>query len=145
MLIDKIKSAFRSEKQIISIALLFIMFGTLIELYLINHYEDILQLIPILIIIIALINLFFLFFRVSNTSKKLFKFILVLVSFVGLFGFILHMKANYEFEQEMRPSSNWTDLFVESLSGALPTLAPLSMVVLSLIGYSYLIILNHNK
>ena len=60
MLIDKIKSAFRSEKQIISIALLFIMFGTLIELYLINHYEDILQLIPILIIIIALINLFFL-------------------------------------------------------------------------------------
>ena len=145
MLIDKIKSAFRSEKQIIFIALLFIMFGTLIELYLINHYEDILQLIPILIIIIALINLFFLFFRVSKTSKKLFKFILVLVSFVGLFGFILHLKANYEFEQEMRPSSNWTDLFVESLSGALPVIAPLSMIILSLIGYSYLIILNQSK
>ena len=145
MLIDKIKSAFRSEKQVISLALLFIMFGTLIELYLINHYEDILQLIPILIIIIALLNLFFLFFRVSKTSKKLFKFILVLVSFVGLFGFILHLKANYEFEQEMRPSSNWTDLFVESLSGALPVIAPLSMIILSLIGYSYLIILNQIK
>lgn len=80
MFFDKIKSAFRSEKQVITLALLFIMFGTLIELYLINHYEDILQLIPILIISIALINLFYLFFRVSKTSKKLFKFVLVLVA-----------------------------------------------------------------
>ena len=70
MFFDKIKSAFRSEKQVISLALLFIMFGTLIELYLINHYEDILQLIPILIIIIALINLFFFFLEFQKPQKN---------------------------------------------------------------------------
>ncbi len=53
-------------------------------------------------------------------------------------GFILHMKSNYEFELEMKPSEKSWNLILESFSGALPALAPFSLVVLSIIGYSYL-------
>jgi len=37
------------------------------------------------------------------------------------------------------------ELFLESISGAFPVLAPLSMVVLALIGYSYLILINQKQ
>ncbi|MDX1314396.1 MAG: hypothetical protein R3356_02740, partial [Eudoraea sp.] len=46
---------------------------------------------------------------------------------------------------EMTPSAKGWDLFVESLSGALPALAPGSMIVLALIGYSYLILLKQKN
>ena len=45
----------------------------------------------------------------------------------------------------MRPNSNSLDLFIESLSGALPALAPLNLVLLAMVGYSYLLTVNQNK
>ncbi|NNE33174.1 MAG: hypothetical protein HKN40_12480 [Winogradskyella sp.] len=74
-----------------------------------------------------------------------FKSILVITALSGFYGVYLHLVANFEFEKEIKPTaSNW-DLFLESLSGALPTLAPFSMVVLALIGYSYLITINQKQ
>ena len=52
---------------------------------------------------------------------------------------------NFEFEQEMKPTAKTWDLFVESLSGAFPALAPLTLIILSLIGYTYLKLINHKK
>ena len=141
----KSKTELYSAKHVILLALLFFMLGTLLELYLLGHFQDTLQLIPIFSIGIALINVLVLFFRISKLTTTLFKLILVLTSLFGIYGVVLHLKANYEFEQDMKPTANSWDLFSESLSGALPTLAPLSMVVLALIGYSYLILLNQKQ
>ena len=60
-------------------------------------------------------------------------------------GVVLHLNSNYEFEKEMKPSSDSWVLFVESLSGALPALAPLNLVILSMVGYSYILILKQNQ
>ena len=132
-------------KRIILLIFAFMTVGILFELYLLEHFEDSLQLIPITLIAIAMALFIVLQFKQTRVFFSIFKLSLIAISLSGFYGVFLHLSGNFEFEQEMRPSSNWTDLFVESLSGALPTLAPLSMVVLSLIGYSYLIILNHNK
>ena len=132
-------------KRVILLALLFMLFGTLMELYLLDHYEDTLQLIPALCIGGALINLFVLFFRRSQVIINLFKLVLVLTSLSGIYGAFLHLQANYEFEQDMKPTANFWELFSESLSGALPTLAPMSMIVLALIGYSYLILIKQQN
>ncbi|MDC0001683.1 hypothetical protein OAD76_00055 [Flavobacteriaceae bacterium] len=133
-------------KQVIVLALLFMMIGTLLELYLLDHYEDTWQLIPILCIGAALVNLFILFFRRSQVVITLFKLVLVLTSFSGIYGVVLHLQANYEFEQDMKPTAYFWELFSESLSGALPTLAPMSLLVLAFIGYSYLILIKqHNE
>ncbi|MEM8506454.1 MAG: hypothetical protein AAF717_01440 [Bacteroidota bacterium] len=130
-------------RQVILTALLFLLFGTALELYLLEHYEGAQQLIPLLCIGTAFLILFFLFFRRTRILKGLFKLVLVLTAMSGFYGTFLHLQANYEFELEMRPTAtNWA-LLEESMSGALPALAPCSMIVLALIGYSYLLLLKH--
>ncbi|MDC3195480.1 hypothetical protein OAT76_03645 [Flavobacteriaceae bacterium] len=143
----KVTSEKFSVKKMIVLALLFMMIGTLLELYLLDHYEDAFQLIPVLCIAISLINLIILFFKRSKIIIKLFKLVLVLTSFSGVYGVFLHLQSNFEFEQDMKPTATNWELFSESLSGALPTLAPMSMLVLAFIGYSYLILINqqHEK
>lgn len=119
--------------------------GTILELYLLNHYEDRFQLIPIVCIGFLAVNAFILVFNKSRRLKGLFKLILMVTALSGVYGVYLHLKSNFEFEVEMTPNaSNW-DLLVESLSGALPTLAPFSMIVLALLGYSYLILINQKQ
>ena len=62
---------------------------------------------------------------------------MVITALAGLYGVFLHLQANFQFEQEMTPThTNW-ELFTESLSGAIPALAPGSLVAFSIIGYSY--------
>ena len=141
----KVNSERYSLKQVIVLAFLFIMIGTLLELYLLNHYENTLQLIPVFCIAIALINSGVVFFRRSKVTSNIFKGVLLLTSLSGIYGVFLHLQANYEFEQEIKPSANFWELFLESISGAFPALAPLSMVVLALIGYSYLILINQKQ
>jgi hypothetical protein len=75
----------------------------------------------------------------------LFKVILGCTALSGIYGTFLHLRANYEFELEMKPNARDWDLFIESLSGALPTLAPGSMIVLALIGYSYILLLKQKQ
>jgi|TARA_B110000444_G_scaffold42268_1_gene38183 amino acid permease len=141
----KVNSEKYSLKHVIVLAFLFMMIGTLLELYLLNHYENILQLIPVLCIAIALINSIFIYFRRSKASNNIFKIVLFLTSISGISGVFFHLQANYEFEQEIKPTANSLELFLESISGAFPVLAPLSMVVLALIGYSYLILINQKQ
>ncbi|MDT0608239.1 hypothetical protein [Croceitalea rosinachiae] len=132
-------------KQVILTALLFMLFGTALELYLLNHFEDIEQLIPLICIAISIVFIFLLFFKKSDGLVHIFKLVLAITALSGIYGAFLHLRANYEFELEMRPTANGWSLFLESMSGALPALAPCSMIVLALIGYSYLILLKKQK
>ncbi len=142
---NKIKSRFYSLKYVILYTLIFFLLGSLTELYLIKHYEDTTQTIPIFCIGLSLASLIVLFFKVSKLTIILFKLSLFVISLVGLSGVFLHLNSNYEFEKEMRPNSNSLDLFIESLSGALPALAPLNLVLLAMVGYSYLLTIDENK
>lgn len=119
--------------------------GTVSELYLLDHYEDTLQFIPILCIGLLLLIVLVMFFYRSRFLNQVFKILLMLTALSGVYGAFLHLQANYEFELEMTPTLGGWDLFIESLSGALPALAPFSMVVLALIGYSYLILINQKQ
>jgi hypothetical protein len=139
---NKIKSRFYNLKYVILYTLIFFLFGSIIELYLIKHYEDVIQIIPIFCLGVSLGSLIILYFRVSKLTINLFKGSLSVISFVGLLGVILHLNSNFQFEKEMRPSWSTMDLFIESLSGALPALAPLNLVLLAMVGYSYVLTIN---
>ena len=134
-----------SAKQVIATALLFMMIGTAMELYLLDHYEGPLQLIPLLCIGTSLLVMLLLFFQSSTFMLGLFKVLMGITALSGVYGIFLHLRANYEFEKEMKATASDWELFIESLSGALPTLAPASMIVLALIGYSYLILLRQKQ
>ena len=142
---NKIKSKFYSLKYVILYTLIFFLLGSLTELYLIKHYEDTTQTIPIFCIGLSLASLIMLYLKVSKLTIILFKLSLFVISLVGLSGVFFHLNSNYEFEKEMRPNSTSLDLFIESLSGALPALAPLNLVLLAMVGYSYLLTIDQNK
>ncbi|MFD1064250.1 hypothetical protein ACFQ1Q_13420 [Winogradskyella litorisediminis] len=132
-------------KRIIFLAFTLMVFGTMIELLLLGHYEDVYQLIPISCIALVIIISAILYFLRTKVLKQIFKIILIITAISGLYGAYLHLSSNFEFEIEMQPTATNLDLIIESFTGALPVLAPFSMVVLALIGYSYLILINQNK
>ncbi|MTB51723.1 hypothetical protein [Lewinella sp. W8] len=132
-------------QQIIAAAILFMMVGTALELYLLDHYEGTLQLIPLLCIGATLVTVIALFFRKTPLLLGTFRVLLILTALSGVYGVFLHLRANYEFEQEMKPTAEPWDVFVESLAGALPSLAPASMIVLALIGYAYFLLLKREQ
>jgi ABC-type Fe3+-siderophore transport system permease subunit len=132
-------------KKVILSAFITMILGTVLELYLLHHYESIYQLIPILCIGAVLLTAVVLFFRRTKRVKSIFSLVLVVTALSGFYGGYLHLYANYEFEVEMRTTATTWDLVSESLSGALPTLAPFSMIVLALLGYSYLILINQKQ
>ena len=131
-------------RTVLVLALVFMLFGTALELYLLHHYESLQQAIPMICIGALLLLMALSFFSWAHGVFRFFKLALILTALSGLYGTYLHLKANYEFELEMRPTANNWDLFMESMSGALPALAPCSMIVLALIGYSYTLLLNTN-
>ena len=147
MQIKKVNSETYRLKKVLVLALLFMMIGTLLELYLLDHYEDTWQLIPILSVGTTLVTLLILFFKKTTKVVNLFKAVLILTALSGVYGVYLHLQSNFEFEQDMKPTATNLELITESLSGALPTLAPMSLVVLACIGYSYLILIQqqHEK
>jgi hypothetical protein len=55
-------------KQLILVAILFMMIGTAMELYLLDHYEGTLQLIPLLCIGATLLVMLLLFVRKTRRS-----------------------------------------------------------------------------
>ena len=142
---QNIKSLDAKITRLILIAIAFMSVGLSIELYLLEHYEGILQFIPIICVSLGLILSLVLFRFRNKTIQNLFNISLILLVASGLTGIFLHLKANYEFEKEIRPSINGMDLFMESLSGALPSLAPGSLILLALIGYSYTLLIKQQK
>ena len=143
----KVNSETYRLKKVLVLALLFMMIGSLLELYLLDHYEDSWQLIPILSVGTTLVTLLILFFKKTTKVVNLFKAVLILTALSGVYGVYLHLQSNFEFEQDMKPTASFWQLISESISGALPTLAPMSLVVLACIGYSYLILIQqqHEK
>lgn len=134
-----------SVKQLIVVALLFMMVGTITELFLLHHYEGLLQLIPIFCIGTSLILMVILLFRKNLLLMKAFSLLMGISALSGLYGTFLHLKANFEFEQEMKPTATFWDLLLESFSGALPALAPASMIVFAIIGITYITLLKQNQ
>ena len=141
----KVNSETYRLKKVLVLALLFMMIGSLLELYLLDHYEDSWQLIPILSVGTTLVTLLILFLKKTKKLINLFKAVLILTALSGVYGVYLHLQSNFEFEQDMKPTAGFWQLILESLSGALPTLAPMSLVVLACIGYSYLILIQQHE
>ena len=132
-------------RQAILGAFCFMMVGTSTELYLLDHYEDTQQLIPLLCIGVALVMVIVLWVTPRNWAIRVFQVLMGLTALSGVYGVFLHLQANYDFEREMKPTATHWESWLESLSGALPALAPGSMIALALVGYASLLLLKRNR
>ncbi len=108
--------------------------GTAGELFLLGHYEGGWQLVPILIIGMSLFCMIIMLVRPLRLINRVFLILMLISCLSGLVGIWFHLKANYEFESELYASKSFSENMWASFSGALPALAPGSMIVFGLIG-----------
>lgn len=110
--------------------------GTAAELLLIGHFEDRNQTIPLFLLGIALAAAAWLALRPGRLARRSFQGLMAAFLTSGLLGVGLHYQANQEFELEMYPDMAGVELLQETLTGALPVLAPGTMILLGLVGLS---------
>jgi hypothetical protein len=114
------------------------MIGSLVELVLLEHDEDLNQWIPLVLLGLGILG----FAAVAAwPALPLIRFLQILMAFfvvAGLVGMALHFKANLEFQTELDPSASGWPLWLKSLRAkAPPALAPGVMIQLGLLGLVY--------
>jgi len=115
--------------------------GTATELILLGHFEDRLQWTPLVLLGLGFMAGSFVAFRPTRAPVLALQALMALYLPAAALGLYLHLKSNVEFELEMRPSMAGLELVKESLSGAMPALAPGTMAQLGLLGL--LVCLRH--
>jgi len=115
------------------------LLGVAAELVLLEHYEDLKQLIPFAVIAIGLVVVAWFVARPGPVAIRAFASVVALFGLSGLIGLILHYSGNAEFERERDPGIAGMSLVWESLTGATPALAPGTMILFAFIGYAVLV------
>ena len=108
--------------------------GMALELAFIGHFEDPLQLVPVVLLVVGLILLPWHAARPRRASRRAVQVLMTLFVASGLAGVGLHYRGNHEFEREMYPSMAGAELVGKTLTGATPVLAPGSMALIGLVG-----------
>ncbi|MEQ9300488.1 MAG: hypothetical protein RIF33_18080 [Cyclobacteriaceae bacterium] len=114
-----------------------LLLGTSSELLLLGHFEDNWQLVPVIVLGIAIPTLAAIHWLGLTQLILPFRGIMLASILSGVLGVWFHLEANYEFETEMYPTLGGWKLLSEMMTGAIPALAPGSMVVVGLIGLLY--------
>ncbi len=130
------RTTLESLRRVLLAILAFGLVGITIELFLIGHTTDAWEWVPIVLLFASLFVTAAAWFRPSRRAIRALQLMMLLFFASGVVGTYLHYSGNVEFELEMYPSlSGWT-LIWQSLTGATPTLAPGTMLVLALIGFA---------
>ena len=113
------------------------MVGLLVELLLIEHFDDAWQLVPLILLGLGLPALAWHAFAPSRASAHVWRILMTLFVVAGFIGFYMHYAGNVEVELEQNPNAARWVLFREAMMGATPALAPGAMIQIGLIGLLY--------
>ena len=114
------------------------LLGTVVELVLLSHYEQPVQLVPVVLIVLALVVLAWHVMGHSASSLRVLMGLMVLFVLAGFAGFVAHFHGSAEFQLELEPSLSTWELLEKVLHAkAPPLLAPGMMMQLGLLGLAY--------
>ena len=114
------------------------LLGTVVELVLLSHYEQPVQLVPIVLLVLALIVLVWHAVGHSAASLRVMMGLMILFVLAGFAGFAAHFYGSAEFQLDLEPSlSTWELLEKVMRAKAPPLLAPGMMMQLGLLGLAY--------
>ncbi len=112
--------------------------GSGVELLLLNHFESLLQWIPLLLILLSFFVLGWHGVRRTRASTRTIQGAMLAFIAAGLAGFYFHYRGSVEFKLESNPSLAGWQLFWEAIRAkAPPALAPGVMIQLGLVGLAY--------
>jgi len=114
--------------------------GTVVELVMLSHFEQLLQMIPVALIALSIVTLAWHVLSRDALSLKLLMVVMALFVFAGFTGFVAHFNGSAEFALELDPDIGGWDLFLKVLHAkAPPLLAPGMMLQLGLLGFAYVL------
>jgi hypothetical protein len=114
------------------------MSGTFVELLLLKHDEDRIQLVPLVLLGSGVAAVTWHWWRRSGASAAIVRVLMVLFMAAGAAGVYYHFAANVEFQREIDPALRGRALVWQALQAkAPPALAPGVMLQLGLIGLAY--------
>src|SRR5262245_48308890 len=116
------------------LAILFLGFmGSGTELVLLEHFQDISQLIPLALIGLAIGTVAWTAISPGRSALRWFQIAMLLCAISGPVGVALHYRGNMEFQLESDPSAGGLALFMKVMHAkAPPALAPGAMLQLGL-------------
>ena len=116
------------------------LLGTVIELILLEHYEQPLQFVPLVLIGLAFVTLAWNTLQDSAASRRTLVIVMILFVLAGFAGAAAHFIGSAEFQLELDPSMSTWDLVVKVMRAkAPPVLAPGMMMQLGLLGLAYVL------
>jgi len=131
---DTAEATLRAFRRALALLLVAGLFGTALELVLMDHLDDWWQRIPIALIGAAFCTLSWLWLARSRASVYGTRVVMLLFLASAAGGIVLHTKGNREFALETKPALAGREVLTEMLTGAFPALAPGTMALLGLLG-----------
>ena len=111
--------------------------GTTGELLLLRHIDETAQWLPVAALAAAVPILIWHAASPSAASVRTLQVLMVLFIALGVAGVGFHLDSNVEFERELHPSEQGWTFMRKTVAGAIPVLAPGSMVLLGLVGVAH--------
>jgi hypothetical protein len=114
------------------------LLGTVTELVLLEHYEQVLQLVPVVLIAAALVAIAWQLIARTAASLRAIAIIMILFVLAGFAGVVAHFHGSAEFQLDLNPAmTSWELLEKVMRAKAPPLLAPGMMLQMGLLGVIY--------
>ena len=114
------------------------LIGTVTELILLEHYEQPLQFVPLVLIALAVVVLAWHAMRPDTGSLRALQILMGLFVLAGFAGMAAHFNGSAEYQLELDPEMSTWDLLAKILHAkAPPLLAPGMMLQMGLLGLAY--------
>ena len=111
-------------RRFLVILTIFVFLATIVELVLEEHTQEALQWIPFVLCAAGLIATIAALLRPERRTLLALRVTMLIVALGGIVGAGIHLLRNFQFEQEIRASADFSDLIIPTLKGASPLLAP---------------------
>jgi len=102
----------------------FIFLGSIAELLLIEHYEELPQWVPFLSSGVGLLSIITVWVNPGKETIRAMQIVMVLIAISSLTGIYLHFSGNLAFTREINPSYTLAESLLPALKGSYPLLAP---------------------
>ena len=114
------------------------LIGTVTELILLEHYEQPLQFVPLVLIALGVVVLAWHAMRPGTASLRTLQIVMGLFVLAGFAGMAAHFNGSAEYQLELDPDMSTWDLLEKILHAkAPPLLAPGMMMQMGLLGLAY--------
>ena len=124
-------------RRVVLVLVLLGIVGLVVELILLEHYDDPWQWTPLVLLGVMLPVTVLVLLRPGHVAIRVFQAGMALFVLAGLLGLWLHYSGNVEFELERDAALSGWALFWDAMRGATPALAPAALTQLGLLGLAF--------